>query len=61
MKKLKKDTIYQTPKVTVVAFKVEDGFGASNLKAEPQSTSSTLGTENVTEGNSLGTFFPRGN
>lgn len=28
MKKTKKSTIYQTPKVTVVNFKVEDGFGS---------------------------------
>ena len=28
MKKTKKSTIYQTPKVTVVNFKVEDGFAS---------------------------------
>ena len=58
MKKLKKDTIYPTPKVTVVTFEIEGGFGASNLKAEPQSESSNLGIEEVTYGGSLGTYFP---
>lgn len=61
MKETKKNTIYQTPKVTVVNFTVEGGFGASNLKAEPQSTSSTLGIEEVTDGGSLGNYFPRSN
>ena len=26
MKETKKNTVYQTPKVTIVTFKVEDGF-----------------------------------
>ena len=38
MKETKKSTIYQTPKVTVVTFKVEDGF-ASIQSDSPVNTS----------------------
>ena len=57
-KEIKQNATYLSPKITVVTFTVEGGFGASNLKAEPQSTSSTLGIEEVTDGGSLGTYFP---
>ena len=61
MKNSRHNTTYLAPKVTVVAFTVESGFLATGLKAEPQSEESTIGTEDVTEGYSLGTYFPRGN
>ena len=34
MKETKKNTIYQTPKVTVVTFKVEGGFAPSGIVTE---------------------------
>ena len=50
---------YQSPKVTVVAFKIEQGFRLS-MKAEP--LNSTPGTEDVTaneDGNLNEGYFPR--
>ena len=44
MKETKKNTIYQTPKVTVVNFKVEDGF-ASILSNSISATSVDFGGE----------------
>ena len=41
MKKTKKSTVYQTPKVTVVAFTIEQGFAATK--------SIGSGTDNGTE------------
>jgi len=44
MKETKKNTIYQTPKVTVVNFKVEEGF-ASILSNSISATSVDFGGE----------------
>lgn len=61
MEKVLENITYQPPKVAVVAFKVEEGFEVSNLKAEPMSTSTTYGTEDVIQGNGLGDYFTHGN
>ena len=60
MNRTEQTNTYVAPDIKVVAFKIEQGFTGSNLRAEPTTTSET-GTEEVTEGNSLGDYFPRGN
>ena len=62
MKERKQNPTYLSPNVTVVAFKIEQGF-AGTLTAEPIETTSgtTPGTEEVTQGSGLGDYFTRGN
>lgn len=52
--------MYDAPRIKVVSFTIEQGFGGS-WKAEPQSNSSTMGTEDVTLGSDLQGYFPRNN
>ena len=60
MNKQDKTMTYLSPKITVVTFKIEQGFQVSPLRAEPLGSSQT-GTEDVTEGSGLGDYFTRGN
>ena len=60
MNKQDKTMAYLSPKVTVVAFMIEQGFTGSNMRAESLGT--TPGTEDVTEnanGNLNNGYFPR--
>ena len=52
--------MYDAPRIKVVSFTIEQGF-AGSWKAEPQSISSTMGTEDVTLGSDLQSYFPRNN
>ena len=53
--------MYDAPRIKVVSFTIESGFAPSTWKAEPQSNSSTMGTEDVTLGSDLQGYFPRNN
>lgn len=60
MKETKKNKIYRTPQITVVAFKVENGF--ASFKAEsvssPDNTSQTIfGIEKVATDQDLDGYF----
>ena len=51
---------YQSPKITVVTFKIEAGFTVSLLRSEQSSgTDQTPGIEPLSDGGSLDNHFPR--
>ena len=53
--------MYDAPRIKVVSFTIEQGFGGSTWKSEPQISSYDKGTEDVIAGNGLQSYFPRNN